>query len=720
METKTTPPLKTLTTRAKNTLLAETKDLSAKIKAAHSNGLITTWEDIKVKFGVAPPNNALLTARVQRFVLDTWLDKDFVANAIARAEAALNRPAEKVIKLKLADDKECWQFPNPDYKLWPEQHPAFVKLYDDLFIKNNRLVINNGGTGSGKTGIIIALCHKFLLENRHLIPGVGFQFPRPILVVTVANALPQTRQKFIDFGLGEYVDRQIFFSSYTSLTTSEGQGIYTNVRVETDIYEPEADPKLFIEWVKQNTPCLLILDEGHALAKVDSKRSKAVLALKNAIDEQPIFNTRVAVFSATLMERVRDTHVLLTLAEREYNGIKITQDNFNQVFANPIADNRPDLPNAAATERVFNFLAPILTEIPYVKWPHKAINACTIYDFESEEDKEFYANAWDEYCRVCEIMGKDADKSSRFTPLTVFRKKAEPLRARQIVKDMVDAVENRGRSAGCCTAFVGTIIKAAFILMDEYNYSPDDIAVVWGGRPSIQPDRILTEDDTRELMNQALSTGTALDTKTLKCIKLNLAWQEDRLLFGDASAADQDERYARLREMGLIGVQNLNRRQEQIAKFMSGRARFIFFTIAAGGTGLSLEHKDDRCMPRELRGTPIYAGKEFTQGFGRFPRRNSISDTYQYVCLLRGTIEQTHVAKVLDMKLKSLAKFTSRKTALEDVLTDNKIITLRSNEIAKLAAVQAEVRTLDQAIADADNEESQLHADHDESESDGD
>jgi hypothetical protein len=706
-----------LTTRARNTLLKETKDLASKIKAAHTNGEIHTWNDIKVKFGVSPPNNALISSTVSRFVLDAWLDHEFIANCVQRAEAALNKPKEKVARLTLADPADCWQFPNPEYKLWPEQHPAFEKLYDDMFVKNHRLVINNGDTGSGKTGIIIALCHRFIKDGRHLIPGVGLQFPRPIIVITVANALPQTRQKFIDFGLGDYVDSVIFFTSYTSLTTSEGQNIYTKSWVESDPYG-ELPDKHFIEWIRTNTPCLLILDEAHALSRVDSRRSRALLALKAAVDEQPLFNTRIACFSATLMERVRDIHVLTTLADLDFNGIRLTIDNFNQVFANPIANSRPDLPNAAATERVFSFLAPRITEIPYVKWDYRAVNACKIYDFANDNDKEIYEAAWDEYVKVCELMGKDVDKSSRFTPLTVFRKKAEPLRVEQIVADMVDAVENRGKAAGCCTAFVGTIIKAVFILIDRYGYSPNDIAVVWGGRGNIKPDKILTEDDTRELMQRAIETGDALDAKTIKQIKLNLLWQEDRLLFGDASAADQDDRYARLKAMGLIGVQNLNRRQDQIAKFMSGHARFIFYTLAAGGTGLSLEHRKGTGFPRELRGTPIYAGKEFTQGFGRFPRRNSESDTVQFCCLLRGTIEQTHVAKVLDLKLKSLAKFTSRKTALEDILTDNNIVNLTSNEISKLAAVQAEVRSLEQAIIDANDEESQLHADHDESEGD--
>lgn len=705
----------TLTTRAKNTLLAETKNLAAKIKAAHTNGEIRTWADIKTKFGATPPGNTLPTATVSRFILDAWLDHDFVKNCIERAEAALARPAAETVKLKLADPADCYQFPNPAFRLWPEQHPAFEKLYDDLFVKNHRLVINNGDTGSGKTGIIIALCDKFIKDGRHLIPGLGIQFPRPILVLTVANALPQTRQKFIDFGLGDYLDSIIFFASYTSLTSSEGQGIYVRSWVEEDPYGQEP-PKHFTEWIRSNTPCLLILDEAHALARVDSQRSRALLALKDAIDEQPLYNTRIATFSATLIERVRDIHVLTSLADLDFNGIRVTKDNFNQVFANPIANNRPDLPNAAATARVFSILTPRITEIPYVRWKYRAVNACTIYDFINDRDRQVYAEAWDEYVRICELMGKDADKSSRFTPLTVFRKKAEPLRAEQIVADMIDAVERRGKAAGCCTAFVGTIIKAVFILIDKYGYSPDDIAVVWGGRPNIQPEKILTEDDTRELMQRALDTGEALDAKTIKLIKLNLLWQEDRLLFGDATAADQDERYRRLKAMGLIGVQNLARRQDQIAKFMSGRARFIFYTLAAGGTGLSLEQRAGTGNPRELRGTPIYAGKEFTQGFGRFPRRNSESDTYQFCCLLRGTIEQTHVAKVLDMKLKSLAKFTSRKTALEDILTDNNIISLSSHEISKLAAVQTEVRSLEQAIVDAQDESSQLHADHDESE----
>ena len=126
--------------------------------------------------------------------------------------------------------------------------------------------------------------------------------------------------------------------------------------------------------------------------------------------------------------------------------------------------------------------------------------------------------------------------------------------------------------------------------------------------------------------------------------------------------------------------------------------------MASGGTGLSLEHCDDRQAPRVGFYTPIYNAKEWVQALGRPHRRNSISDTRQYICLLAGTIEQTHVAPKLDMKLKSLGAGFSV-TSKDDVF--NALLSLETAELKRRANVI--IRSEAQCTLDADDEATQLH-----------
>ena len=155
-----------------------------------------------------------------------------------------------------------------------------------------------------------------------------------------------------------------------------------------------------------------------------------------------------------------------------------------------------------------------------------------------------------------------------------------------------------------------------------------------------------------------------------------------------------------------MGVQSQEIRQQEIDKFQSGQARYCFFTMASGGTGLSFEHSDDRQAPRIGRYTPIYNAKEFVQALSRAPRRNSISDTIQYICLLAGTLEETHVAPRLDKKLQSLGAGLSSSTK-DDIF--NSLLELSASDFKKKVHVPA--RSLEQAKIDADNDDSQLHID---------
>ena len=680
-------------------------DLAAKIRKAYDNGEIKTWIDVEKKFGLLIPKftdaaklQVIASAAILGYVLDTYVKT--TEERLLKQQAQTSSRAERLL---LAAEEDCWVFPNPNYKLYREQHPAFLKIWDVLFIQDKQLALNNGGTGSGKTAIGAAVVDKFIREGKHnsLLP-----LPFPVLWFTVKNAVQQTKDKLTAYGLGEYVDTVIHVFPYSALSCSQGEGrLYVRKEIALDPFEPDITQTIY-EWLPMGMPVLCVVDEEHKLANRNTAQHKAMMSMVEKLKEFKFLKTKFLCMSATLAEKINDLEFIACAADIDYGGQIITPSNFQEVFARPIAKGRPDVVNAEAMKRAFNVFSPRLAEIPYVPWPYKAINAVRYYNFRTPEDRIYYKQSWERYVDRCEKLGKDAGANARYGPFLMFRKDVEPLRALQIADQMHEDIQH-GFSPGMGTAFTAPIIKAIFYLMDTYGYTRDDIAVIWGGRANIKPEKILTPDDVLEIMQKSLQ-GDAPDKRTQKLLELNLLWQDDRLLFGDASKDEQDERYQRLLDLKLIGIQNSDKRQDEIAKFMSGRAKMCFFTGQSGGTGLSLEHVNGRGQPRRGYFSPIYSGKEFTQFLGRFPRRNSDSDTQQFVCLMANTIESDHVAPILDRKLATLGEFSTRKTDLATLLTQSDIALDKTKALSdKLATV----RTLEQAQKQAHEDElTQVHA----------
>lgn len=618
----------------------------------------------------------------------------YEANTENRLREALANPGTRR-KLSLAPAESCRRLGK--YTLFREQEPVVTAIVDYLYNQPSpgRLALVPAGTGAGKTQIMAAVIKEALSRSVHT--ALGIPFPYPVIILTVKNAVHQTRQRLIDCGLGEHLDNIIFVWPYSALTSSFGRERLLNIFTVTDPHtgvESEA-----IEYKRFALPVLLCLDECHALARENSLRSRAIRAMHEAMASFPILNTKILAMSATPAEKVNDGRVITCMADITYQGQKITWDNFNQSFANLITPD-PAEPSKASVEKLFLAWREIVFEPPYIRWPYKSINAVRLYEFRNQADRDYVNAAEDRYIDRISTLGRDTPNefAMRRIALLQLRKSLEPSRSELMVDDMRAEVL-KGNTAICGTAFTGTIIRSVFYLQDTYNIPRSEISIVWGGRGDPRPEKILTASETLEMLSRDITV------KEMRLLQKNLDWQEDRLLFGDVDATAQDDRYLRLKSLGLIGVQTQEIRQQEIDKFQSGQARYCFFTMASGGTGLSLEHCDDRQAPRVGFYTPIYNAKEWVQALGRPHRRNSISDTRQYICLLAGTIEQTHVAPKLDMKLKSLGAGFSV-TSKDDVF--NALLSLETAEL-KRRATSISIRTEAQCTLDADDEATQLH-----------
>jgi len=674
--------------------------LTSKIRGAYTSGRLTTWGDLET-YGIPLPNLTDdgrkkkidgLKGEFYMFV-EPLLDR-YVKNTEQRLLASFDSQTNRR-KLILADQSSCRKIGK--YTLFREQEPVVAAVISYLYKNNGRLAVIPAGTGAGKTQLACGVIQHII--NSNILNTLPIPLPRPILWFTVKNAVHQTKQRIVDCGFGDLLETSIFVLPYSALTSSFGRQCLLDEYTVTDPYTGELSTAY--RYKPMALGYLVILDECHCLAREDSLRTKAIKALDLAAKDFPILNTKFLALSATIAEKVNDGRVITCIAGVKYQGTTIDWDNFNISFAKQLTQD-PAAPSKESIKRLFAAWSEIVFEPPYIKWPSKAINLIKFYEFRNAADQAFVEAAVDRYIERISQLGRDtpSDLAMQRIALLQLRKSIEPCRSELMVDDMVADVA-AGNTALCGTGFTGTIIRSVFYLQDTYNVPRSQISVIWGGRGDPRPKKILTPAELIELACSADQTPA-----TLRLLQQQLDWQEDRLLFGDESATAQDSRHLRLKSLGLIGVQSQEIRQLEIDKFQSGQARYCFFTMASGGTGLSFEHSDSRQAPRIGRYTPIYNAKEFVQALGRAPRRNSISDTIQYICLLAGTLEETHVAPRLDKKLQSLGAGLSSSTK-DDIF--NSLLELSASDFKK--QVHTLARSLEQARADAENDDTQLHID---------
>jgi hypothetical protein len=603
----------------------------------------------------------------------------------SRLEAALDSTDSNVLKAEKAQVsavKDITTFTTfGEFTLLPEQQACTDAIIRDFFIlQKHKAGLQDGRTGSGKTPVALALIRK-ALDSGEIEKGF---YVFPIIIFCPVGLMEHWYRHLERGGMGKYIGNTITVLPYSGLSSSQGS-VYIQEEVVFDAYTNQE--RTVLKWNPALVPYLVVYDECHRLNN-DSYQTKAILALQRAAN--PPYSLWM---SATPFVTVNNTRAFVIATGARLLDMRITEDNFSQ-FAGLIC-NEPAKPNLAAAKRLRELLGPFIYSMPKVKWDHKAINAVILVDFKSEADRACYIAAYTEYLEKCQLLGKNTDfgRFEQFVALGQFRKKVEPFRMDQIVDKCHEHIQSGKISPVVGVAFRDSIIRGVDRAI-ELGYKREDISLIWGGKDEIKTKLVLSDAEFNEVFKKS-AAGEELSKLDVRRIEETLRFKTEKASYDEKSDSDTVKRLQRLSNFGLMGAQTPNQRQLEIDRFQSGKSKMCFFTLAAGGIGLSLDHAYPYLKPRIGYFTPTYSGPEFQQALGRLPRRLTLSDTYQFIVGMLGTVEESHVMPLIDKKLRCIAEITNSDYSLID--------------FHKAKVVDLSIRSVAQATTDADDEKTQIH-----------
>ena len=578
--------------------------------------------------------------------------------------------------------------PRPFYgsvQLFPEQQWVVDPIFEALGFGSPccSAVYHDNRTGGGKTYVAGAITHKLI--DSGILNSPQYMFTHTLVrVFTPKPVCIQYERVFRDMGLGEYIDDgRIIIDNYAALYSSRSGELLT------ETYDPARDEAV-VTWRATSRPALVICDEAHVLSNINTKQTRFMRAL---LRDSP--TTAWLAFSATPFIKVNDCYMLATGTRRPiWNGMFVDDTNF-KLFAATLSDE-PHKPNLEGIKRMKAQLAPFIISAPYVKWPSRQVNSVLCCDMESEADREIYETAAERLRQKTIALGKNPDHRFKLmVELNAFANTAEPLRSHFFADKVLYNWRTGDKATLIATRNKDTIIKVVHKLI-KAGMRRDQLSIIWGGVDSYNPKDLFTIDEARKMV---FSTDD-LDAATFSKIQKTFRYYEDQIRH-DETPEQQQERHNLLRSWGLYGAQTADARQSEVDRFQSGKSLACLFTCAAGGTGLSLDKNKPSLLDRELYSSPSFNARQVAQANGRTVRRATVQRmVYQYMCFLRGTVEESIIMPYMDTKLACMAGFNKTNIDLAKVW-----LNAMSGETV---ATPTRVRDLLQAVEDAQSDDSQI------------
>lgn len=677
-----------------NTPLLQSKELKKKLNdllvlknkaiSAFSFRGVRTLEGFLKEIGY--DNTAIQSESIKYGELTRTISTNFITSFFTDKEqqvrlSFLSPPKEVSVQTKdeepshltevLQEDEKLPPSPSQLCTLFPFQERAASKLLKAFTQENKSAMLLLAPVGTGKTFMIGALVRRLYdlaFANKKTIS------PWPYVYVTKSSIIAQSERVLTNLFSLE-LEKEIIVINVEQLRAKFGELF---VRHQVTVVNGEEQIKWC--WRPGVMPFFMLLDECQILKNEDSQQS-AIMQGYNDTKFSPSTGPFQLFSSATPFIRVADAKCFVVATRLKYhnglNEVTVTNENWS-TFAKEVAyPDDPDDYSPPAVDRLMKYLEPYIVQVKGVRSQFNAKNSVLMIEFQNEEERKFYDQAWERYLeevaklQAAGLLDEAGGGFMILVQFLKFRMAAELCRAPYLAAKMYEAVQE-GKAGVVAVNFKGTIKKIVEILHDKYGVSRELISLIWGGGKAVATVKQKKKKqftDNPKLLEFMQSQGLSLEDVDVDNV-------EDYV---------EEKERAELQ----LGAQSLKQRQKEIDSFQSGKSLYCLYTFKSGGVGLSLHHTDEltkskatkkksgwyveetiKNVPtrqREVYLAPTYSAIELVQGLGRAPRLTSMSDTNQTVIFYKGTIEE-QVATIVSQKLRCLRRVVRARESWESVI----------------------------------------------------
>ena len=671
--------------------LTSARAKAKKLAEAYKSNKLHTWAEVAAELGVTAPSGVELSYVTLLSYLQLWIAQAPTRAAAERAritEELENRTRRKfgTVDIKLP----------PNLKFKPQQAKAISAVLDVLLNQKLSGALTPLGTGKGKSWIATGLA-LYLQQNdpaTYVNGWMGF-LPR-ILIVTKKSVVRDFKDVLKLLGV-QNIGMTVDVISFNALMTQQ-YAMFFKESTEEVFGQPTKTIKFALP--AECAPDVIIVDEVQDLKKWKSKRTKYLAAFLDFPHIKWLFT------SATPAVTLEDT-LFMTLAMRvQYAGRVVDRELFPEFIRSlNTPGHKVSEPNAAALDRWSVAIGDRYIKPPNDPWKFKVYNQIKLFAINDAANRKMVENAMSNYKDAIARQGREmSTRGETMLYFLVMARAVELATVDQWVEDAIEA-HKQGFAPIVALRFVESLKDFVLKLSEsEYfkslNYTRNKISLVWGGQAEIKEEDLLPQDRVADIANRITKFALRDDTSRMptaaeigitveeyRAFKKGIRYQSERI-FREMTKDAFRERNLKLRAMNLHN-QTQDQRYESVHDFLEGRTEFCVFTLSAGGTGISLDHRYEHVRPRRTLSTLCYWAEEFAQALGRGGgRASSISDTEQFIYIPLGTLLHTHMAPKLARKLTSIDAIGSSNidfaAALETAVRKaEKEETLTADDLAK-------------------------------------
>lgn len=220
-----------------------------------------------------------------------------------------------------------------------------------------------------------------------------------------------------------------------------------------------------------------------------------------------------------------------------------------------------------------------------IKSQFKGRNRVKVVSFKDDDSRKRYDEAWikmqERKAKADALKGVEGGNAEcMFAIITAFTMAAEKEHALTWGQEMFDIVNKEGKAAVCNSKFKGTII-ATFKELIKLGVTRNQVSIIWGGGQT----QLTEKQKNKELIKKKKAALEAMGMTAEEILAdMGLDDVEDRII------EDFPPEWR-------LGIQSKEDRQREIDNFQSGKTLYCFYTLKAGGVGLSL-HQTDELVPK--------------------------------------------------------------------------------------------------------------------------